>query len=153
LTTNSTPASTDSPYITPSAVHLGAQQTHAEQTTPAIAPSSALTQVSTVLGGILLLILLIGWVAKRLGFAPQSGSSKLLKVTASCSLGRGEKVVVVEVNNTWLVLGVTSQQITPLHTLTSPPVLAEMDEVTASPKSVDFAQLLKKVLKRPGSKE
>lgn len=148
MTTNSTPANTDSPYLTPAVPH-----TTATQQTSTIPPSSALTQVSTVLGGILLLILLIGWVAKRLGFTPQSGNSKLLKVTASCTVGRGEKVVVVEVNNTWLVLGVTSQQITPLHTLTSPPVLPEADAVTVSQKPVDFAQLLKKVLKRPGSKE
>jgi len=149
LTTNSTPASSESPYLTPSTT------THSpvQQAAPAIETGSALTQVSTVLGGILVLILCIGWVAKRLGFSPQSGNTKLLKVAASCSVGRGEKVVIVEVDNTWLVLGVTSHQITPLHTLTSPPVLHENDDLSPSQKPVDFAQLLKKVLKRPGSKE
>ncbi|KAA8730601.1 flagellar biosynthetic protein FliO [Ewingella americana] len=135
--------------MTPTATHGTVQQ----QTAPAIPTGSALTQVSTVLGGILLLILLIGWVAKRLGFAPQTKNSKLLKVTASCQVGRSEKVVIVEVDNTWLVLGVTSHQITPLHTLSSPPVIAESAEVTTSQKPIDFAQLLTKVLKRPGNKE
>lgn len=147
MTTPNTTANSDSPYITPT--HGTVQQ----QAAPAIPTGSALTQVSTVLGGILLLILLIGWVAKRLGFAPQAKNSKLLKVTASCQVGRGEKVVIVEVDNTWLVLGVTSHQITPLHTLTSPPVMPEQADVTTSQKPIDFAQLLTKVLKRPGNKE
>ncbi|MGV8925402.1 MAG: flagellar biosynthetic protein FliO [Ewingella sp.] len=146
------PANPDSPYLTPSASHTAAQQA-----APAIPTSTALTQVSSVLGGILLLILFIGWVAKRTGFAPQSKNNSLLKVTASCQVGRGEKVVVVEVgsvevNKTWLVLGVTSQQIALLHTLSAPPVATTPGEVTASQKSVDFGQLLKKVLKRPGNK-
>jgi flagellar protein FliO/FliZ len=144
---SNTPASPDSPYLTPSAPHTAEQQA-----APAIPTSAVLTQVSTVLGGILLLILFIGWVAKRTGFAPQSKNNKLLKVTASCQVGRGEKVVVVEVDNTWLVLGVTSHQITPLHTLSAPPVVTTADNVTASQKPTDFGQLLKKVLKRPGNK-
>lgn len=145
-------ANPDSPYLTPSVPHASVQQA-----APAMPTSTVLTQVSSVLGGILLLILFIGWVAKRTGFAPQSKNNKLLKVTASCQVGRGEKVVVVEVgtgeeNKTWLVLGVTSHQITPLHTLSAPPVLTTTDDVTASQKPADFSQLLKKVLKRPGNK-
>lgn len=150
MTTFNNSANGDSPYLTPQATVQGTAQAHAA---PAMPASSALTQVSTVLGGILLLILLMGWVAKRLGFAPQTKNSKLLKVTASCQVGRTEKVVIVEVDNTWLVLGVTSHQITPLHTLTSPPVLPESAEITTSQKPIDFAQLLTKVLKRPGNKE
>lgn len=150
---SNTAANPDSPYITPSVPHAATQQA-----TPAMPTSTVLTQVSTVLGGILLLILFIGWIAKRTGFAPQSKNNKLLKVTASCQVGRGEKVVVVEVGNTeenktWLVLGVTSHQITALHTLSAPPVILAQEDVTASQKPADFGQLLKKVLKRPGSKE
>ncbi len=149
---SNTPANPDSPYLTPSVPHAVTQQA-----APAMPASSVLTQVSSVLGGILLLILFIGWVAKRTGLAPQSKNNKLLKVTASCQVGRGEKVVVVEVSNdeenkTWLVLGVTSHQITPLHTLSAPPVLMTTDDVTTSLKPADFGQLLKKVLKRPGNK-
>jgi flagellar protein FliO/FliZ len=86
---------------------------------PALPASSVLTQVSSVLGGILLLILFIGWVAKRTGLAPQAKNNKLLKITSSCQVGRSEKVVIVEVDNTWLVLGVTAHSITPLHTLSA----------------------------------
>lgn len=93
---------------------------------------------------------------RRLGFAPQARNNKLLNVKASCQVGQRERVVIVEVDNTWLVLGVTAQQVTQLHTLTRPVV----DEATAAPSSdnakpADFRQLLNnhlfnKKLKHPG---
>ncbi|MCE1695325.1 flagellar biosynthetic protein FliO, partial [Enterobacter hormaechei] len=76
----------------------------------------SLIQVSSALGGILLLIFFMTWLIRRLGFAPaKSKNHRLLNVKASCSLGPKERVVVVEVEDNWLVLGVTSQQITMLH--------------------------------------
>lgn len=113
---------------------------------PAISTGSLVTQVGSGLGGILLLILLAGWVVKRLGFAPQRRNSALLKVTASCQVGQRERVVVVEVDNTWLVLGVTPTQITPLHTLNAPPAAPT---AAASAPADPFRQLLNTVLHRP----
>lgn len=55
-------------------------------------------------------------------------------------------MVVIEVDNTLLVLGVTAQQITPLHTLPAPPKDSTVAD-TAPP--ADFRQLMQKVLKRP----
>ncbi|MCS4266180.1 flagellar biosynthetic protein FliO [Serratia sp. BIGb0163] len=116
--------------------------------TPALPAGSVLTQVSTALGGILLLILLAGWLFRRLGFAPQARNSKLLNLRASCQVGQRERVVVVEVDNTLLVLGVTAQQITPLHTM---PVPAPAQDSSTSDNAApaDFRQLMQKVLKRP----
>jgi flagellar protein FliO/FliZ len=114
--------------------------------TPALPAGSVLTQVSTALGGILLLILLAGWLFRRLGFAPQARNSKLLNLRASCQVGQRERVVVVEVDNTLLVLGVTAQQITPLHTMPAP---AQDGSATDSAAPSDFRQLMQKVLKRP----
>lgn len=76
-------------------------------------PAGVLTQVGSALGGILLLILFVAWLVRRLGFAPQARNSKLLNVRASCQVGQRERVVIVEVDDTWLVLGVTAQQVTP----------------------------------------
>ena len=115
---------------------------------PAISTGSLVTQVGSGLGGILLLILLAGWVVKRLGFAPQRRNSALLKVTASCQVGQRERVVIVEVDNTWLVLGVTPTQITPLHTLSAPPTEPPA-AATATPAAAPFRQLLNTVLHRP----
>lgn len=136
-------AATDSPYISGPANHATTQPS-----APVVPASSVLTQVSSVLGGILLLILFIGWIAKRTGLAPQAKNNKLLKITSSCQVGRSEKVVIVEVDNTWLVLGVTAHSITPLHTLSAPPV--ETTPGAATDQPADFRQLMQKMLKRPG---
>ncbi|MGA6579058.1 flagellar biosynthetic protein FliO, partial [Providencia sp. NPDC089923] len=64
----------------------------------------------------ILLILIGAWLVKKLGFAPKKmGKEQIVKVTSSCSLGNKERVVVVEVNNECLVLGVTAQNISLLH--------------------------------------
>ncbi|KHN53595.1 flagellar biosynthetic protein FliO [Pectobacterium fontis] len=120
-------------------------------TEPPLTGSMLLTQVGSVLAGILLFILLIAWLARKLGFAPQGKQNKLLKVVSSCPVGQRERVVIVEVDNTWLVLGVTTQQITPLHTLPAQPTTDSSS--TGDIKPVDFNQLLKKVLKRPEKSE
>ncbi|WCG81873.1 flagellar biosynthetic protein FliO [Pectobacterium sp. A5351] len=120
-------------------------------TEPPLTGSMLLTQVGSVLAGILLFILLIAWLVRKLGFAPQAKQNKLLKVVSSCPVGQRERVVIVEVDNTWLVLGVTAQQITPLHTLPAQPTNDSSSAGDAKP--VDFNQLLKKVLKRPEKSE
>lgn len=122
-------------------------QSTQQPSTTALPTGSVLMQVSSALGAILLLILLAGWLFRRLGFAPQArGKQKLLNLRASCQVGQRERVVVVEVDNTWLVLGVTAQQITPLHTLPAPPAQAA---ATDHPSAADFRQLMQNVLKRP----
>lgn len=111
--------------------------------TPVVPAGSVLTQVGSTLGAILLLILIIGWLVKRLGFAPKNSRNNLLNVRASCSLGARERVVVVEVDNQCLVLGVTSQNITHLHTFTAPPSDAE-----PVAKKQDFSQIFKQVVQQ-----
>ncbi|ACX87663.1 flagellar biosynthetic protein FliO [Pectobacterium parmentieri WPP163] len=120
-------------------------------TEPPLTGSMLLTQVGSVLAGILLFILLIAWLARKLGFVPQTKQNKLLKVVSSCPIGQRERVVIVEVDNTWLVLGVTAQQITPLHTLPVQPINDSSSAGDSTP--VDFNQLLKKILKRPEKSE
>lgn len=111
--------------------------------TPVVPAGSVLTQVGSTLGAILLLILIIGWLVKRLGFSPKNSRNNLLNVRASCSLGARERVVVVEVDNQCLVLGVTSQNITHLHTFTAPP--SDADPVA---KKQDFSQIFKQVVQQ-----
>lgn len=107
---------------------------------PVLPAESVLTQVGGTLGGILLLILVLAWLVKRLGFAPRARDERLLNVRASCSLGQRERLVVVEVDNQCLVLGVTAQNITHLHTFDVPP-----DAVTlgATERPTSFQSLLR----------
>jgi flagellar protein FliO/FliZ len=68
---------------------------------------------------VLLLIVILAWLVKRFNLSPLNQGS-VIKVVASHHLGSKEKIMIVEVNNEQLVLGVTSQQINLLKTLQSP---------------------------------
>ncbi|MES0225850.1 flagellar biosynthetic protein FliO [Citrobacter braakii] len=120
--------------------------TQATVSQPAAVPGSPLVQVSGALLGIIVLILAAAWVIKRMGFAPKSAGTRGLKVAASTSLGPRERVVIVEVEDARLVLGVTASQINVLYTL--PPAPADTEEKPASP--ADFQAMMKSLLKRPG---
>lgn len=121
--------------------------THASITHATAPDASPLIQVSGALLGIIVLILAVAWLAKRfgLGGVAQRGSPGL-SVSASASLGARERVVVVNVDDARLVLGVTAHQVTLLHTL--PP--AAPDTPVSRPSATDFSSLMKGVLKRSG---
>lgn len=116
---------------------------------PAISTGSMLTQVSSVLAVIILLILACAWIAKRTGFVPKRGArgQQELSVSASCQVGQRERVVIVDVKDARLVLGVTAQQITHLHTL---PPLPGQENPEPPAAAADFRQVLQTLLKRPG---
>jgi flagellar protein FliO/FliZ len=67
---------------------------------------------------ILGLFVLAAWLVKR--YLPQAGRSGPVTVVGSTAVGARERVVVVEVENTWLVLGVGGGQVRTLHTLPKP---------------------------------
>ncbi len=73
---------------------------------------------------------------------------RILEQDANLALrgSQRERVVVVEVDNTLLVLGVTAQQITPLHQYPAPP--RDEDTPAVTPGN-DFRQLMRNVLNRP----
>ncbi|MEW5562272.1 flagellar biosynthetic protein FliO [Enterobacter asburiae] len=117
------------------------------QSAPAAAPSSPLIAVSGALLGIILLILAAAWLAKRFGFnGVKNSATKELKVSASAALGQRERVVIVDVEDARLVLGVTANQVSLLHKL--PP--KTVDPEAPNPDAPDFASLMKSVIKRPG---
>lgn len=64
------------------------------------------------------LILALSYLVKRINARTLSGDP-LLKQIASTSLGPKERVVVVEIDDTWLVLGVGGGQISKLHETTA----------------------------------
>jgi len=71
---------------------------------PAVSAAGSLLQVFIGLVAVLLLIAATAWVGKRFGIA-RGGSSGLLQVIGSASVGARERVVVVEVGESWLVGG------------------------------------------------
>ncbi|MBV2234782.1 MAG: flagellar biosynthetic protein FliO [Sterolibacterium sp.] len=81
----------------------------------AVGPSGGLLQV--IFGLLLVALLLAGslYLLKRL--AVPARANALLRVICATAVGTRERVVVVEVGETWLVLGVAAGQINKLHEL------------------------------------
>ena len=120
--------------------------TQATVSQPSAVPGSPLLQVSGALLGIIAFILVVAWLAKRVGLAGKTAGARGLKLSASTSLGPRERVVIVEVEDARLVLGVTASNINVLHKLPPAPVSTEDSaEVPA-----DFQSVMKSLLKRSG---
>jgi len=88
----------------------------AEAIEPAISPAGSLLQVFIGLVAVLLLIVATGWVTRRFGVG-RGGAAGLLHVVSSTSVGTRERVVVVEVGESWLVVGVAPGSVNALMTL------------------------------------
>jgi len=90
--------------------------------TPAAEPvrsfaAAGLLQAGFGLAVVLALIFGCAWLARRLGLLQQPGGGRLVKVVSSAMVGQRERVVVVEVGSTWLVLGVAAGQVRALHSM------------------------------------
>jgi len=98
-----------------------------------------------VIGLLLVLaaILASAWLARRAGLGGRAGTGPLRQV-ASLQLSPRQSVAVVQIEDTWLVVGVTPTQITPLHTLPAGAVPPAPSELGA------FAGKLSQALKRRG---
>jgi flagellar protein FliO/FliZ len=83
---------------------------------PAVSTAGSLLQVFIGLVTVLLLIAATALAAKRMGVM-RASPSVLLHVVASASVGARERVVVVEVGESWLVVGVAPGSVNALATL------------------------------------
>ena len=121
-------------------------KTQATVSQPSAVPGSPLLQVSGALLGIIAFILIAAWLAKRFGLAGKTAGTRGLKVSASTTLGPRERVVIVDVEDARLVLGVTASNVNVLHKL--PPAPVTVDERAQAP--ADFQSVMKSLLKRSG---
>ncbi len=123
--------------------------------TPSLAIAQAASPAPVELGSnllqvalslVLVVVLLIGslYLIKRLS-APRGAAAGLLRVVAGAAVGTRERVVVVELGDTWLVLGVAPGRVTPLHQLPRQTVDATP---SANSKGMDFAGWLRQVTER-----
>ena len=91
-------------------------------TRPAFTPPPAAVSSGNVLQVIFSLLLVLGavvlvaWILKRINM-PQQGAGSMLKVISGVAVGQRERIVLVEVNDTWLVVGVAPGQVRTLHSM------------------------------------
>jgi flagellar protein FliO/FliZ len=106
----------------------------------------SLVQVVLALALVLSAIALFAWLMRR--FVPgQAGAGGLLKVIGGVMVGPKERVVVVEVGDTWLLLGVAASGVTLVHSMAKPPsATTMMDPGTVSSASRSFSRLLGRAL-------
>lgn len=110
------------------------------------APSTGAGFAQMLLGlaAVIALILGLGWVLRQTQAGPMR-ASRILSVVASHAVGTRERVVVVEIEGSWMVLGVAPGHVTRLARLPKP---AHAAESSAPPASPGFAVWLDKALKR-----
>ncbi len=110
---------------------------------PAVSAAGSLLQVFIGLVAVLLLIAATAWVGKRFGIA-RGGSSGLLQVIGSASVGARERVVVVEVGESWLVVGVAPGSVNALTTLPKGTLQPPASSIPGAPFAARLQQLLEK---------
>ncbi|MBX8520653.1 flagellar biosynthetic protein FliO [Pseudomonas cichorii] len=102
-----------------------------------------LGKTALALGLVVACVFVCGWVLRRIG-SRSLVSGQVVRVVGSTNVGQREKVVIVEVQGKWLVLGVTAQQVSALSEMEAPPA-AESDAVLMGNS---FADRLASALKR-----
>lgn len=96
--------------------------------------------LQTTLGLLFVIGLLFAlvWLLKKLGIGNHQRRGGFYKTLATSALGPREKIVLIEVGDTWLILGMTSQSINTLHSMPAGSIeLEEFQNPAAS-----FAKML-----------
>ena len=104
---------------------------------------SSVLHLIAALAVVLALLFASLWLLKRLS-APRGSAAGFLRVVAGTAVGARERVVVVEVGTTWLVLGVAPGRVSALAEMPRAPLPAE--DAPSQPK--DFAGRLRALLDR-----
>ena len=127
------------------------------QATAAAAPQVANTagmgmggQLFQLLLGLLLvigLIFVLAWVMRRVQrVGPNSG--QVIELVSSRALGPRDRLMLVQVGNEQILLGITPGRITPLHVLKEPVQVPARESVTP-----EFAQQLMKLMGKDKDKK
>lgn len=123
-------------------------------TPPPAVTSSSIVQIIFSLLLVLAAIVIVAWLLKRINVT-QHKSGNLLKVLGGVAIGQRERIVLVEVNDTWLIVGVGPGQIRTLHTLDRQQALStESSSQDSTQPENKFARLLSSVINhRPVSRK
>lgn len=118
--------------------------------TAAAGTASTGNMVQALLGLVLLLGLMAAaaWALKRFGIAKTNGGTQI-KIVGGLSVGSRERILVVEVADQWIVVGVAPGRINTLSTMPRQESVAAPD---AAPAAKNFSAWLKQTIeKRDGN--
>lgn len=109
-------------------------------------PSAGSSSLSMLFGLALVLglIVCLAWLFKRSGLAPAMHASAAAKVVGGVSVGNRERVVVVEVGDQWIVVGVAPGRVTALSTMSK----QESAPVNTPPMAKNFASWMKQTIEK-----
>ena len=127
------------------AAFLATLATSAAATQDPAAPMGAGSLLQVFAGLVLVLVLVMGaaWALRRIGRVPGM-SNQAIKMVGAASVGTRERVVLLEVAGTWIVVGVAPGQVRSLATLPK----GDLPPVSPSPVSPPFAQWLQRFTDR-----
>jgi len=109
---------------------------------PVIDPLSG-TNIAQMVAGlvfVLLIVVLVAWLLRRVGGVTMSGGSGL-NVIGGMSMGARERVVLMQVGEEQILIGVSPGRIQKLHVLETP-----IDVQTKSKSNMSFSNKLTEVL-------
>ena len=120
--------------------------------TAALSSAGSLTQVALVLLLVIGLIAGAAWLLKRLGMARNPGGTTV-RIVSGVSLSNRERILVVEVADQWIVVGVAPGCINTLATMPrQEPVAVNARATVPTPAGSNFALWLKQTMdKRSGT--
>lgn len=113
-----------------------------ETVAPGVSSGSYL-QAALALGLIVLLLVGTAWFARKISGGKGFGQGGM-KIVGGVTLGPRERMVMVEVGDSWLIIGIVPGQIRTLHTMPRGH-LANQDPAT---NTMPFAQWLKTISAR-----
>ena len=121
------------------AIALGAAPAVAQDGASPVGAAGVL-QVLTGLALVLLLVVGTAWLLRRVGRVPGL-SNQSIRTIGAAAVGTRERVVLLEVGTTWILVGVAPGHVRPLATLPK----GEVAAVEArAPDTTPFAALLKR---------
>ncbi|MBK1694239.1 flagellar biosynthetic protein FliO [Chromatium weissei] len=120
----------------------GMSSTALANTTPTTISTQAASYLTQLVGGLILVILLIlfmAWLLRRLPGTMMQGS-QIIEILAVRVIGNRERLLLIQVGEEQLLVGLTPAGLCHLHTLQIPIVVPSIE-----PQTNDFAKLLNKI--------
>ena len=113
------------------------------------AESSLYSQIGIAFFSVITIIFVLTWLIKRLGW--QKSTKQFIDVKATYNINAKDRIMLVYVDHQLLVVGVTAQQMTLLHTINeqrTEMLFADPADVEQQSKNNLFNQILRSVLNR-----